>query len=640
MVIPHRPRAAAALTVLLVGCGREAVEPPTLAETTVETAAGGPAPTAPDPARSAPTPTSPTGPARLVARREVSVPGVPTGLLSADFDADGVEDLAAVLERPGGLVVWGAAQGGIASKPIAIPGGAWALGPIAHPSSEPDRPPSLVVAARDPRELRITKLGGAEPATQTFAVDGTPRALASGSLSPEGDPEIWLAHGQDHLLRFGADRGAREIALDAGRATCLLPTAAGALWVGCQEPQVLRRYDAASLAADTAEASLELPLDGIPRALLECDVDGDGDTELVGYGGDEQVWIWGLASEAPIGSEPMARFRAPGLVPLAALAVDLDGDGREELVSVHAYDTSYGVLGRFDAERQAFALRASEYAGQTPVGLAVVDLDGDGRRDLAIANRDAGRVSVLPGTGLATPEKAVFYAARRTPIGNNPLGVAVGDLDGDGALDAVGANGSDGSLSVLLGRFGLLEGRRDLSVGASPTAVRVVDVDGDGQLDLVALCRPAAGAQLALRRNRGAGEFGPLETLDLGGDGAHLATIDLAGDGAPDLVVCDPLGSRAMVVDLPFPSDGSPPSLRPMSVGARPTAAVGLASPDGRELLLVAHSSPAEVSLHAVDAGVAVELQRAPAGLEWATSSSSRPSGEASPTAAGGRAPT
>jgi len=77
--------------------------------------------------------------------------------------------------------------------------------------------------------------------------------------------------------------------------------------------------------------------------------------------------------------------------------------------------------------------------------VAVGDLNGDGKLDLAVANENSENVSVLLGNGSGGFGVATNFAA-----GNAPFSVAVGDLNGDGKLDLAVANAGFNEVSVLL----------------------------------------------------------------------------------------------------------------------------------------------------------------------------------------------
>src|SRR5215831_9528850 len=71
-------------------------------------------------------------------------------------------------------------------------------------------------------------------------------------------------------------------------------------------------------------------------------------------------------------------------------------------------------------------------AGDEPSFVAIGDLNGDGRPDLAVTNFSSNTVSVLLGTGGGSVGPPTAY-----PTGVGPKCVAIGDLDRDGKPDLV-----------------------------------------------------------------------------------------------------------------------------------------------------------------------------------------------------------
>src|SRR5205085_9534485 len=95
----------------------------------------------------------------------------------------------------------------------------------------------------------------------------------------------------------------------------------------------------------------------------------------------------------------------------------------------------------------AFGSATSMNVGTTPVSVAIGDLDGDKKVDLAVANSGSNNVSTLKGVGNGTFNAAVA----RTIGGTVPKSVVIADIDGDGKRDIATANSGSNNLSILRG---------------------------------------------------------------------------------------------------------------------------------------------------------------------------------------------
>jgi hypothetical protein len=86
--------------------------------------------------------------------------------------------------------------------------------------------------------------------------------------------------------------------------------------------------------------------------------------------------------------------------------------------------------------------------GAAPAGWALADVDGDGRTDIAAAERLSKRL-VLMANGMRSPETAwpSTYA-----VGSRPRGLLARDIDGDGLVDIAVANSNSSTVSLLINR--------------------------------------------------------------------------------------------------------------------------------------------------------------------------------------------
>ena len=98
------------------------------------------------------------------------------------------------------------------------------------------------------------------------------------------------------------------------------------------------------------------------------------------------------------------------------------------------------------SDNTGFEAATTHPVGDIPNSVAIGDLDGDGKPDLATANISANTVSVL----LRKSDNTGFETATPHPVGNAPLSVAIGDLDGDGKPDLVTADYFADTVSALL----------------------------------------------------------------------------------------------------------------------------------------------------------------------------------------------
>jgi gliding motility-associated-like protein len=355
-----------------------------------------------------------------------------------------------------------------------------------------------------------------------------------------------------------------------------------------EPPVELGRADASGNAAKVGGVS-------IPPALRAADYNGDlqADVATINQASGTLEVRYGPALEEG------TSLSVPGAVTVGS--GDLNGDGRPDLVTVHSFEDSLGIVlngpGGLTLDRKIAT-------GARPTDVVVADLNGDGAQDLAVApfGGEGAVVHLNDGTGS-------FSEGQPVAGGAAPTGVVARDVDRDGDLDLLTASSgeeavewleNDGAGTFALGGRRPLpfapaalvardvlgsdqgttgDGRMDLVVSAqgsnrilayenregepfafaAPTpvpspsssarALSLVDIDGrsdpSNDLDLVSTHRSASVLQTATNESRDG--FAVAARRSPSVQPAALATLDLDRDRDQDLVVAGPQGTALQV---------------------------------------------------------------------------------------------
>ena len=181
-----------------------------------------------------------------------------------------------------------------------------------------------------------------------------------------------------------------------------------------------------------------------------------------------------------------------------------------------------------------FSLASCPLVGNNPIGLAAGDLNGDGKVDLVTNNHGDGTVSVLLGRGDGT-----FASGATYPVGNQPTSLALADLNGDGKLDVTVVNLADNDVQTLLGRGDGTFFVGTYRVGAHPSGITSGDFNRDGIPDLAVV---NGDASITILLGDGHGGFKALNSFPVcqsvaGSHPGQILAADVNGDGTDDLAI-------------------------------------------------------------------------------------------------------
>src|SRR5688572_8202081 len=170
-------------------------------------------------------------------------------------------------------------------------------------------------------------------------------------------------------------------------------------------------------------------------------------------------------------------------------------------------------------------------------GLAVVDLNGDDRPDIAVLNGEPGRLLILVNQGEGRFVPSVGGPTSVTPPAS---GLVAGDFNEDGRQDLVIASHDSDAVEVMLGRGdGSFEASCSVDLvrreGGTPHIhnIDAGDFNGDGHLDVVIAQSEDNAIVLAL--GDGEGHFSPGRQFAAGDHPYRVTAADYNGDGTLDV---------------------------------------------------------------------------------------------------------
>jgi len=382
--------------------------------------------------------------------------------------------------------------------------------------------------------LNTTDAGAISPSfatAQVFDVGSDGRSVFVGDVNGDGSPDLAVVSQIDNTV-----------------SVLLSTTAPGTTTVTFATPQ----------AFSTGSA---------PTCVALADINGDGKLDLIvtNHSGDnvstrintttpgastpsfdaQQTFVTGIAG---FGS---ARFVRVG---------DTNGDGKPDLIVVNELSNNVSVLLNITVPGGAnanFATQQMFTTGPFPLSVALVDLNGDGKVDLVATNSQDNTISVLLNTTAAPTATLNFAAVQAFAGGAGPESVTAADINADGRTDLIVPNVYDNTVSVLLNETApgaatpTFAAQQTFPTGSAPNAVAVTDVNGDGKPDLIAVNVNSHTVSVLLNTTvPGVAtlSFATQQTFATGSAPLFITAADINGDGRPDLITSNENDSTVSVL--------------------------------------------------------------------------------------------
>jgi Bacterial Ig-like domain (group 3)/FG-GAP-like repeat len=221
---------------------------------------------------------------------------------------------------------------------------------------------------------------------------------------------------------------------------------------------------------------------------------------------------------------------AVGNSPESITTADFNGDGKLDIATANTVNVSVAFGNGDGTFQRAVNYGASSNLGSPSSYVTAVDVNGDGKPDLAVVTRPVGesaQVAIMLNSGNGTFLPATLYT-----VTGYPESLAFADFNGDGKVDMATFDYKvPYDVSVLLGNGdGTFQKPVNHEIGAPCIGLVAADVNGDGKQDLVAGC-----GVLAVFLGNGDGTFQPVFAGSSSLGGIDIATGDFNGDGKVDI---------------------------------------------------------------------------------------------------------
>jgi hypothetical protein len=380
-------------------------------------------------------------------------------------------------------------------------------------------------------------------------------------------------------------------------------------------------------------SAAEFAVDGRPESVAVADVDGDGKIDIA-IGSDNSIIVIGRSSivGATLEMKQSVKLATPGEQQCLVIA-DVSGDGKMDIISG---DTGSNIYVQVRNSADGAALTFETVQILTPAGppfqIFVIDINGDGKLDIISSSFSTDNISAFTRSS-ADGAALTFDPIQNFSVGTGPKGLAVFDVDSDGKADFVAADTVVGNMNLTIRTRTSADGAA-LSFSsafnlvppgdANLATLVVADADGDGKPDIL-LTRNTTSVILFLRTSANGASLQysspALEFPSALGANAALTTGDVDGDGKSDVVTANSTSKSASVTFLKRQSaDGAALNYSSgalFAVGATPTGvALGDIDGDGQNDIVTANSDARSVSVITEDDRNGRPGQAGPTGLQ------------------------
>lgn len=198
----------------------------------------------------------------------------------------------------------------------------------------------------------------------------------------------------------------------------------------------------------------------------------------------------------------------------------------------------------FPCYTQAANSPFSLQAGANSIASAVADINLDGKLDIITANGSLGSVSIYYGNSTGT-----FTLANTFTVNGSPENIIVANINNDAYQDIITANSTNNNITILYGASGgnFMSALAFANLVGGPTGIGLGDFDSNGKLD-IATCNYQSDS-VTIYDGYASGNFDSTKIVvkaDTNMTGIVLR--DFNNDSKQDIAVCSNTNNRVAVL--------------------------------------------------------------------------------------------
>jgi hypothetical protein len=411
----------------------------------------------------------------------------PYTIKSADFNLDGISDIVVVNQGSNNISVLLGLTGGAFMSPINYSVGVKPYN-VAVNDFNNDGNQDLVTNNYTSRTLSVllgSPTGTFSPAT-TFSAGINPQSISSADFNNDGKMDLALTNfdGLNILLGTGV-----------GTFSYLPP----------------------------------LNNSGVMYEIVSDDLDQNGSLDLVISSSNGLLVFSGNGT----GTFLLQNINGDHNTGRKIIVVDVNNDLVNDIVALNSYDFRV-FLG--DGQKNFSGSPNNYSSGYGCTSFTAADFNSDNKLDFAIANSGINKITCVFGLGNASFLTPINY---NSGLLGDPSGLCTGDFNNDGKLDVAVGNDASNAVYTNLGNGNGLLSEATLCGGNlnSRGAVAAADFNGDGIKDFVTCGYSSTSYTVAILIGNGTGSASQINFFGqgMGADPNNLTCADFNGDGNIDV---------------------------------------------------------------------------------------------------------